>query len=89
MMQWSRICQPMQELKRYGLRRVPEMASHSSILPWKIPWTEEPEALHFMGSESDTIEHKYTQVLLTYTYKFNNETKWTNLLEMQFTKTDA
>ena len=40
-------------------------------------------------TESDTIEHKYTQVLLTYTYKFNNETKWTNLLEMQFTKTDA
>ena len=23
-----------------------EMATHSSILPWKIPWTEEPGRLH-------------------------------------------
>ena len=32
-----------------------EMASHSSILAWKIPWTEEPHGLQSMGSqESDT-----------------------------------
>ena len=31
-----------------------EMATHSSILAWKIPWTEEPGRLQFMGSqESD------------------------------------
>ena len=31
------------------------MASHSSILAWKIPWTEEPHGLQSMGSqESDT-----------------------------------
>ena len=24
------------------------MASHSSILAWKIPWTEEPGRLQFM-----------------------------------------
>ena len=30
------------------------MASHSSILAWKILWTEEPGGLQFMGSqESD------------------------------------
>ena len=23
-----------------------EMAAHSSILAWEIPWTEEPEGLH-------------------------------------------
>ena len=28
-----------------------EMATHSSILAWKIPWTEEPEELLFMGSQ--------------------------------------
>ena len=22
-----------------------EMATHSSILPWKIPWTEDPDGL--------------------------------------------
>ena len=26
-----------------------EMASHSSILAWKIPWTEEPGGLHPWG----------------------------------------
>ena len=25
------------------------MATHSSILAWKIPWTEEPGGLQFMG----------------------------------------
>ena len=32
-----------------------EMSIHSSILAWKIPWTEEPGGLQSMGSkESDT-----------------------------------
>ena len=26
-----------------------EMATHSSILAWEIPWTEEPGGLQFMG----------------------------------------
>ena len=26
-----------------------EMATHSSILAWKIPWTEEPSELQSMG----------------------------------------
>ena len=34
-----------------------EMAARSSILAWRIPWTEEPGGLQFMGSqESDTDE---------------------------------
>ena len=28
-----------------------EMATHSSILAWRIPWTEEPEELQSMGSQ--------------------------------------
>ena len=28
-----------------------EMATHSSILAWKIPWTEEPGWLLFLGSQ--------------------------------------
>ena len=27
------------------------MATHSSILAWEIPWTEEPSGLQFMGSQ--------------------------------------
>ena len=34
-----------------------EMATHSGILAWKIPWMEEPGRLQSMGSkESDTTE---------------------------------
>ena len=33
------------------------MATHSSILAWRIPWTEEPGGLQSMGlQESDTTE---------------------------------
>ena len=28
-----------------------EMATHSSIFTWRIPWTEEPGRLQFMGSQ--------------------------------------
>ena len=28
-----------------------EMATHSSILAWRIPWREEPDGLQFMGSQ--------------------------------------
>ena len=32
------------------------MATHSSILAWKIPWTEEPGRLQSMGSQRVTTE---------------------------------
>ena len=28
-----------------------EMATHSNILAWRIPWREEPGRLHSMGSQ--------------------------------------
>ena len=30
------------------------MATHSSILSWEIPWTEEPGGLQSMGLQSQT-----------------------------------
>ena len=30
------------------------MATHSSILAWRIPWTEEPGRLQFIGSQNWT-----------------------------------
>ena len=37
-----------------------EMAIHSSILAWEIPWTEEPSGLPSMGSqERETRLSKY------------------------------
>ena len=31
-----------------------KMATHSSILAWRIPWTEEPGQLQFMDCKSQT-----------------------------------
>ena len=46
---------PMQETRVRSLGREDplekEMAIHSSILAWKIPWMEEPGGLQFMGSQ--------------------------------------
>ena len=50
-----------------------EMATHSSVLAWRIPWTEEPGGLQSMGSQSvrhDRVTDTYTpdtHVTLTYT----------------------
>ena len=30
-----------------------KIATHSNILAWKIPWTEEPDRLHGVSKESD------------------------------------
>ena len=39
-----------------GLGRSPR-GEHSSILAWRIPWTEEPGGLQYIGhEESDTTE---------------------------------
>ena len=49
------------------------MATHSSILVWKIPWTEEPGKLQSMGLQRvrhdcvtkyiHTLIHTHTQIL--------------------------
>ena len=52
--QWQRICLPMQEMWVRSLvwedPLEEEMATHSSILAWRILWTEEPGGLQSMGS---------------------------------------
>ena len=35
-----------------------EMATHSSIFAWRIPWTEEPVGLQSIGSQR--VEHNLT-----------------------------
>ena len=53
MAQRLRICLPMQETWVGSLGQEDalekEMAAHSSILAWEIPWTEEPGGLQSMG----------------------------------------
>jgi len=40
-----------------------EMATHSSILAWKIPWMKEPGRLQSMGSQSRTPLSDFTFTL--------------------------
>ena len=53
-----KICLPMQEMQEMQVGSLgqedaleKEMAAHFSILAWRIPWTEEPGGLQFMGSQ--------------------------------------
>ena len=39
-----------------------EMATHSSILAWKIPWTEEPGGLYSPWGRKESDSTKHTQV---------------------------
>ena len=59
--QWQRICLPVQKTQDMWVRSLiqedpleKEMATHSSILAWEILWTEEPNGLQFLGSQSRT-----------------------------------
>ena len=48
-----------------------EMATHSSTLAWKIPWTEEPCRLQSMGSQ--TVGHDWATSLSTqYSFRPSN-----------------
>ena len=38
-----------------------EMATNCSVIDWKIPWTEEPDGLQSMGSQSQTRLSTHTQ----------------------------
>ena len=45
------------------------MTTHSSILTWRIPWTEKPGGLQSMGhKEVDTTELLTLSLLLGYAY---------------------
>ena len=60
--QWERICLPMQDAQVWPLRQEEPlekgMATHSSILAWRIPWREEPGGLQSTGLQR--IRHDWS-----------------------------
>ena len=59
--QWVKNLPAMQEMPEIWVRFLGRddpleqgMATHFSILAWRIPWTEEPGGLQSMGSQSQT-----------------------------------
>ena len=48
------------------------MATHSSILAWRTPWTEEPGGLQYMKSNTiEATEHKHDYKLRKFIYVCN------------------
>ena len=60
------------------------MATHSSILVWKIPQTEEPDGLQYMGSQRVRLDraHAHTHTHThTHSLEGRNVSILKNLLE--------
>ena len=64
------------------------MATHSSILVWKIPWTEEPGGLQSMRSQSQTWLSIYAQVLWATPTTLCESAKPTEILSNLFVITE-
>ena len=43
-----------------------EMATHSSILAWKIPWTEDPSGLQSVGSHKELVTTEWLTLSLSH-----------------------
>ena len=55
------VAQSQTRLKRLSMHALEkEMATHSSILAWRIPWTEEPGGLSSMGSHR--VRHDWSDL---------------------------
>ena len=59
MAEWERTRPTMQELPKVRVRSLglegplqEGLATHPSILAWRVPWTEEPGGLQFTGLQS-------------------------------------
>ena len=67
----------MVDYRQFSLEK--EMATHSSILAWRIPWTEDPGRLQSIGSQR--VRHdlgtKQQQAKVLSTFKHN--ITWFNL----------
>ena len=57
-----------------------EMAIHSSILAWKIPWMEERGRLQSMGSQR--VGHDWT-TLITYSFSINASNEYSRLISFR------
>ena len=53
-----------------------EMATHSSTLTWKIPWTEERGRLQSMGSQSRTRLSDFAFTLLAFRHTHPRKSSW-------------
>ena len=85
---WSLVVQmvknipAMQETKLWPLGREDPlekgMATHSGILAWRIPWTEEPGGLWFMGSQR--VRHNWVTKIFILICRWDFNMEWVLVL---------
>ena len=49
-----------------------EVATHSSILAWRIPWTEKPGRLQSMGSQSQTQLSESNPIMEGFCFQYSH-----------------
>ena len=72
------------------------MATHSSVLAWRIPWTEEPGGLQSMGSQrvghdwaTNTHTHTHTTDSHTHTHTHTHTHIWVSIWNLKLDKTEG
>ena len=60
------------------------MATHSSILAWRIPWTDEPGRLPSMGSQSQTQPKQLSMYIQSYLHMTINSCRNVNNKSTKF-----
>ena len=80
--QWSRTRLPKQEMQEMQVCSLGQedpleegMATHSSILTWRIPWTEEPGSLWSIGSQNLARIHAqlvFSVIMLFWFFEIEN-----------------
>ena len=77
---WRRTCLPMQEMRVWCLGAEDplekEMATHSTLLAWEMPWTEEPGGLQSMGLQREGHNWATKQEQQTFMKSMNHSLPW-------------
>ena len=64
---WHNSKEPACPCRRPGFNLLEEeMAAHTSVLAWEIPWMEEPGGLQSMGSQRARHDGALTYLLLSH-----------------------
>ena len=56
----------MGSVPRLGRSLAEEIATHSSILAWRLPWTKEPSRLQSMGSLRVRHDGAHTRICIVF-----------------------
>ena len=64
------------------------MATHSSILAWEIPWTEEPGELQLTGSQKDQTQLS-DSVQFSCSVESDSATPWTAACQASLSITNS